>query len=127
MLQTDARMKNFRLGRIISADIEELNFEPLLIEHFIKLVRNFLTISDNVEVVMLPKNSKWIHNSPAAKKRLAKAINQIEKATGVTIKDHQDITEITPDMFSDATHLSRYRGGVAYTKVLIQEFSKLLH
>ena len=75
---------------------------------------------------MLPKNSKWIHNTPAAKKRLAKAINQIEKATGVTIKDHQDIAEITPDMFSDATHLSRYRGGVAYTKFLIQEFSKLL-
>ena len=127
VLLTDARMKNFRLGRIRSADIEELNFEPLLIEHFIKLVRNFQTISDNVEVVMLPKNSKWIHNSPAAKKRLAKAINQIEKATGVTIQDHQDIAEITPDMFSDATHLSSYRGGVAYTKLLIQEFSELIH
>lgn len=126
VLQTDARMKNFRLGRIRSADIEKLNFEPLLIEHFIKLIKNFQTISDNVEVVMLPKNSKWIHNTPAAKKRLAKAINEIEKATGVTIKDHQDITEITADMFSDATHLSRYRGGVAYTKFLIQEFSKLL-
>jgi len=123
---TDARMKNFRLGRIRSADIEGLNFEPLLVQHFIDIVKNFQEISDNVEVILLPKNSKWIHYSPAAKKRLAEAIKQIERATGVTIKNHQDIPEINSTMYSDATHLSRYRGGVPYTKYLIKEFSQLL-
>jgi len=123
---TDARMKNYRLGRIRSADIEELNFEPLLVEHFINIVKNLQGISDNVEVIMLPKNSKWIHNTPAAKKRLADVVNQIEKATGVAIRNHQDIPEITPDMYRDATHLARYRGDVPYTNYLIKEFSKLL-
>ncbi len=123
---TDARMKNYRLGRIRSADIEELNFEPLLVEHFINIVKNLQGISDNVEVIMLPKNSKWIHNTPAAKKRLAEVVSQIEKATGVAIKNHQDIPEITPDMYRDATHLARYRGDVPYTNYLIKEFAKHL-
>ena len=123
---TDARMKNYRLDRIHSADIEELNFETLLIEHFIRVVKNFQGISDNVEVIMLPKNSKWIHYSPGARKRLAAAVKQIENATGVTLRNHQDIPEITPSMYRDATHLSRYHGDVPYTKYLIKEFSMLL-
>ena len=123
---TDARMKNYRLGRIRSADIEELNFEPLMLEHFINIVKNFQAISDKVEIIMLPKNSKWIHYSPAAEKRLAQAIEQIEQATGLSINNHQDISEITPAMYRDATHLSRYRGDVPYTKYLIKEFSKFL-
>lgn len=123
---TDARMKNDRLGRLQSADIEELNFEPLLVEHFINIVKNFQGIADNVEVVMLPKNSKWIHYTPAAKERLAKVVKQIEQATGVTIKNHQDLPEITPEMYRDTTHLARYRGDVVYTKHLLQEFFGLL-
>jgi len=117
---TDARMKNDRLGRIFSADIEELNFEPLLVEHFINIVKNFQLISDSVEVVMLPKNSKWINTSDEAEERLAKIVHSIEQATGVKIKDHQNIPEITSQMYSDTTHLSRYHGGVAYTNYLIQ-------
>jgi len=123
---TDAQMKNDRLGRIQSADIEELNFEPLLVEHFINTVRNFQKISDSVEIIMLPKNTKWIHNTDAAKDRLAKVVRQIELATGVSIKDHQDIAEITPQMFLDTTHLSRYRGDVVYTNYLIEEYAESL-
>jgi len=121
--QTDAAMKNDRLGRIRSADIEELNFEPLLIAHFINIVKNFQRVSDNVEVIMLPKNSKWIKTTPEADKRLATVIRQIEHATGVTIQDHQNIPEITSNMYSDSTHLSRYRGDIAYTDYLIKQYA----
>lgn len=124
--QTDAKKKKDRLRRIRNTDIEDLNFEPLLVEHFIKIIKNFQSVSDNVEVIMLPKNSEWIHNTDAGQKRLEQVVKQIELATGVTIKNHQDIAEITPDMFSDTTHLSRYRGGVAYTKYLVKQFSTLL-
>jgi poly-D-alanine transfer protein DltD len=119
-------MKNDRLGRIRSADIEELNFEPLLVEHFISIVKNFQGIADNVEVVMLPKNSKWIHYTPAAKERLAKVVKQIEQATGTTVKNHQDLPVITSDMYRDTTHLARYRGDVVYTKFLVKKFWELL-
>jgi hypothetical protein len=124
--QTDARMKNDRLSRIRSADIEELHFEPFLVESFIGIVKNFQRFSDNVEVVMLPKNSRYIHYTPEVKLRLAQAIKQIEQATGIKIKDHQDIKEVNADMYRDTTHLSRYRGDIAYTDFLLSEYAPLL-
>lgn len=75
---------------------------------------------------MLPKNSRYIHYSPAAKKRLARAIKQIEQATGIKIHNHQDIKEVTADMYRDTTHLSRYRGDIAYTGFLLKEFAHQL-
>jgi len=124
--QTDARMKNDRLSRISSADIEELHFEPLLVESFIGIIKNFQRFSDKVEVVMLPKNSRYIHYTPEAKVRLAQAIKQIEQATGIKIKNHQDIEEVTADMYRDTTHLSRYRGDIAYTDFLLKEYANVL-
>ncbi|MFT6269472.1 MAG: hypothetical protein ACJAVV_002298 [Alphaproteobacteria bacterium] len=122
---TDAMMKNDRLSRIASADIEELHFEPLLIEHFINIVKQFQRVSDEVKVIILPKNSKWITTTPQANERLAQAIAQIESATGITIDNHQDIPEITTDMYLDSTHLARYRGDVAYTDYLVKEYGGL--
>ncbi len=124
--QTDNAMKNDRLSRIRSADIEELNFEPLLVEHFINIIKNFQKISQHVEVIMLPKNSAWINTTPAAEKRLAAVIKQIELATGIEMKNHQNINEITADMYRDTTHLSRYRGDIAYTDYLLKEYAPLL-
>jgi hypothetical protein len=123
---TDAMMKNDRLSRIASADIEELHFEPLLIESFINTVRQFQRVSDEVKVIILPKNSKWITTTAQGNKRLAHAIAQIEAGTNIRIDNHQDIPEITADMYRDSTHLSRYRGGVAYTNYLIKEYENLL-
>ncbi|MFT4939719.1 MAG: hypothetical protein ACI88A_002764 [Paraglaciecola sp.] len=123
--QTDALMKNDRLSRIRSADIEELHFEPLLVEHFINIIKNFQRVSDNLEVIMLPKNSKWIKTTPEADKRLAEVLRQIQQATGVRVKNHQDIPEIAPRMYRDTTHLSRYKGDVAYTEYLIKQYADM--
>jgi len=124
--QTDAQMKNDRLSRIRSADIEELHFEPLLVESFINVVKNFQRFSEQIEVVMLPKNSRYIHYTPEAKIRLAQAIKQIEQATAIKIKNHQDIKEVTADMYRDTTHLSRYRGDIAYTDFLLKKYAHQL-
>ncbi len=123
--QTDNQMKNDRISRINSADIEELHFEPLLVEHFINIVKNFQKISDNVEVIILPKNSQWIKTTLGGEKRLAAVIKQIEQATGITIKNHQHIAQVTPAMFRDTTHLSRYRGDIAYTDFLVTQYQQL--
>ncbi|MFT6735016.1 MAG: hypothetical protein ACJAS9_003219 [Polaribacter sp.] len=122
LIQTDAQMKNDRLSRIRSADIEELHFEPLLVESFIQTVKNFQQFSNHVEVIMLPRNTKWISNTPEGKKRLVAAIQQIEKATGVKIRDHQNLDIINPSMFRDTTHLARYRGDVIYTDFLVEQY-----
>ncbi len=116
-------MKNDRLSRIRTADIEEMHFEPLLVKSFIQIIKNFQQFSDDVEVVMLPRNTRWINYSEEGKQRLAEAIKQIEEATGITIVDHRELDEISPEMFSDTTHLARYRGDVAYTDYLIKTYA----
>ena len=123
--QTDNAMKNDRLSRIRSADIEELNFEPLLVEHFINIVKNFQRVSQNVEVMMLPKNSKWIKTTPEGEKRLAAVVKQIEEATGIKMQNHQNLPQITPNMYRDTTHLSRYRGDIAYTDYLVEHYQNI--
>ncbi|WP_323846962.1 hypothetical protein [Microbulbifer magnicolonia] len=119
-LQTEHLLDDDRLSRIHSADIVELNFDPELVEAFIRIVKNFQAISDRVEVVMLPQNTGWIHNPPAAQQRLAAAVARIEAATGLVMQNHQHPSSITPEMFADTTHLARYTGGVAYTRHLVE-------
>lgn len=123
---TEAHMKNDRLSRIESADIEGLDFEPLLIESFINTVKNFQSMSDKVAVIMLPRNSRWIHYSLETQARLYAAVAQIEAATGVKIVDHQQLEGIDESMFRDTTHLDRYTGDIAYTDILIRDFGRSL-
>ena len=124
--QTDYRMTIDRLNRIQSADIENLDFDPELVQRFIGVVENFKQIADHVEVIMLPKNTKWIKNPPEAVARQAAVVRQIEEATGVTVRNFQEIDEVTNEMFGDTTHLNRYRGAVAFTERLAREYAELL-
>lgn len=121
-----ARFDDDRLNRIHTADILELHFSEELIAAFIRIVNQFKTFSDHVEVVLLPRNTDWITNTDGGKQRLAAAIKRIEDATGVTIKDHQDLAVMKPHMFSDTTHLNRYQGAVAYTKYLADQYHHYL-
>ncbi|MCF6300915.1 MAG: hypothetical protein L3J52_07345, partial [Proteobacteria bacterium] len=121
--QLDYLLDDDRLSRIHTADIIELNFSEELIEAFVRMVQNFQKFSDKVEIVLLPRNTDWIENYPEGKIRLINAINLIEQATGVVIKNHQNLAVIKPHMFRDTTHLNRYQGAVAYTHYLAQSVS----
>ena len=124
--QTDYRKTIDRLNRIETADIVELDFDPELIEAFIRIVENFKQIADHVEVIMLPKNSDWIKNPPEALARQAAAIERIERETGVPVRNFQQIGAVTNDMFGDTTHLNRYHGAVAFSEFLASEYAELL-
>ncbi|WP_223786723.1 hypothetical protein [Marinicella meishanensis] len=119
LIRDPARMDDARLNRIHTADIIDMHFSEELVVKFIDLVNQFKTFSDHVEVVMLPRNTKWITHSAAGAKRLRETVQRIEQATGVTIANHQDLPVIKPTMFSDATHLNRYQGAHNYTKYLV--------
>ena len=121
--QNPANKENARQRRIASADIEELNFEPLLIESFIRIVKNFQAVSDHVEVVILPRQTEVIHYSDEAKARLATAIAEIEQTTGVIIRNQQELPQFTSDMYRDATHFTRYHGDLVYTDLVAEEFA----
>lgn len=121
-----ARLDDDRLNRIHTADILEMHFSDELVEAFIRIVNQFKTFSDHVEVVMLPRNTEWINYTAEGQQRLNETVIKIEQATGVVIKNHQDLPVIEPSMFSDTTHLNRYQGAAAYTKYLVEQFSHLL-
>ena len=120
----DYRLDSDRINRINCCDILEMNFEPGLVEAFIRVVENFNEFSDKVEVIMLPRNTDWIEYSPEARQRLDATIAQIESATGVTIRDYQQIDGLTNDMFTDTTHLNRYQGAVRFTHHLVEQYAE---
>lgn len=122
-LQTPERLYNDLQNRIFTADIERLHFEPLLIQSFIRIVKNFQAISENVEVILLPRNTAWVNYTERGKLRLQAAIKQIEDATGVKVVSHQTLEVMKPDMFGDTTHLARYLGDVPYTHFLAGEYA----
>ena len=124
--QHDTMKQNRRMSRNESSGIESLNFEPLLVESFINLVENFKTISDSVEVVMMPRDHKWIKYTPEVQARLDAAVTQIEKETGLKIHNHQLLESITSEMYRDVTHLTKYEGEVIYTNHLVKEFADKL-
>lgn len=120
--QHDTMKKNRRLSRNENSGIEALHFEPLLVESFIRIVENFKPIAERVEIVMMPRDTKWIKYTPEAQARLDQAVQQIESATGLKIHNHQLLEKITPDMYRDVTHLTKYAGDVTYTRHLVEEF-----
>jgi hypothetical protein len=123
---TDNNLDNARMNRILTADIIDLNFEELLIESFINLVKTFQGFSDRVEVMMLPTNSDWVTPSPEGQARLDKVIARIEAETGVKIRSYQGHPGISNDMFGDATHLGRYTGDIPWTRILATDMVEVL-
>ena len=81
-------------------------------------MKNFQEFSDQVEVILLPRNTDWIDYSPEGWERLNATVARIEQETGIKMINMQDLPEITPDMFTDTTHLGRYTGDIPWTRVL---------
>jgi len=121
-----ARLDDDRLNRIHTADILEMNFSDELVDAFIRLVNEFKSFSDHVEVVLLPRNTAWINYTESGQKRLSTVLAKIEAATGMKITDHQDLTIMKPHMFRDTTHLNRYQGATTYTQYLAEEYHQYL-
>jgi len=124
--QHDFYKQRALLRRIHTADIVDLNFDEELIVGFIDLVKVFQSFSDEVQVVMLPRDSDWVKYPPAAEQRLANVIERIERETGLRIDNHQQIPPVTNAMYSDVTHLNRYQGAVAYTQYLADQYAARL-
>jgi hypothetical protein len=122
----EERMHNDLLFRIRSADAVDLNFEDLLVERFIAVVENFKPIADEVEVILLPRNTDWINYTPEVAARLQSVIERIERETGVPVRNQQLIEASPPEAFSDTTHLGRYVGDIPWTEHLVREYGERL-
>ena len=125
-LRTPRILENDRLNRIHCCDIIEMHFDDELVEAFIRIVEVFRTFSDEVEIIMLPRNTRWIEYTPEARERLDAVLARIEQATGFPVQDFQVIEGLTPEMFSDTTHLTRYGGEVVFTSFLAERYGPRL-
>ncbi len=126
LLHNEQRMDNDLKFRIRLADAVGLEFEELLIESFISMVKNSQPIADRAEVILLPRNTGWIENTPEVAARLQPVIERIECETGVPVRNHQVTGEIPPKMFGYTTHLGRYVGDIPYTEFLVRQYAQSL-
>jgi len=112
--------------RIDGADIIDLGFDQALVDAFIRMVKNFQAISARVEVLLLPRNTDWVHYAPETRARLDMVLKEIAKQANVVIKDYQTHPKISPEHFIDTTHLSLYDGIDIFTKILAEDYAEVL-
>ncbi len=112
--------------RIRQGDILGLDFEERLVQAFINMVNDLNAVSENMEVILLPRNTEWVQYTPEAQARLDATMARVTRETGVTVRDMQDHPDITPAMFVDTTHLSFAAGIDAYTRLLAETYEDLL-
>ena len=126
LIQHDYYMARDRIRRINTSDIEALEFDEDLIVAFINMVKAFKPVADNIEIILLPKNTDWIQHPPEVLERQRLLLERIERETGVVVRDFQQIDAISNDMFSDTTHLNGLEGLHVFTRFLADEYAHLL-
>ena len=124
--RTPRILEDDRLQRINCCDVVDLDFEEILIQAFIRTVKNFQEFSDTVEVFLTPRDTEWIDYPPEAQARLDAALDRIARETGVTIRNLQIMEGIDSTSFSDTTHLTRYGGEIVFTDHLVDLYEPLL-
>ena len=112
--------------RISCCDIVDLGFDEFLIVEFIEMVRIFQTMSDRVEIILLPQNHYWVKNPPETKKKLAMVLDRISRETGVVVKNYQRHTQINKTHYMDASHLTPTEGAEIFTRTLVQDYKVFL-
>ena len=125
-LRNEKRMTEDRMQRNSCCDYENLDFEEELLSAFVRIVKTFQAFSDEVEVILMPVNEDWVNRPADAEQRLADVLDRIQQETGVTIRNFERAPEITPEMFSDTTHLGRYIGDVPFTEMLVNTYAPKL-
>jgi hypothetical protein len=121
-IQRPDYMETDLFNRIDRADILQMRFEEELVRSFIRIVKEFQQFSDDVEVIMLPRNTEWVQYTEAGKKRLTDVLQRIEAETGEPVRNYQVVEGVTNAMFSDTTHLNRYQGAANFTKFLARTY-----
>lgn len=112
--------------RINQGDILGLDFEERLVQAFINMVNDLNAVSDQMEVVLLPRNTDWVVYTPEVQAKLDALMERVTRETGVTVRDMQDHPDITPEMFVDTTHLSFALGIDTYSRVLAETYESVL-
>jgi hypothetical protein len=107
-------------------DIEGLMFDDELVDAFIETVRNFQSISEHVEVILLPKNKLWVRYTPESGRRLTRVLDRITAATGVSIRNYQNHPGFWDRYFSDVSHLTLNEGRQRFTDLLAEEYLETL-
>ena len=82
----------------------------LVVQDFIRAVRELGAVAKTVYVAVLPRNSAWLEPSPQGLERERSALAQVAEQTGVQVLDFSRRPEFTAADFSDPVHLSQTSG-----------------
>ena len=119
-------MRNDLQRRVVQGDILDLDFHEELILAFIEMVNTLSSVSDQIEILLMPRNTQWISYTPEVQNKLEELMQRISDATGVNVRNWQDDSRITPEDFTDTTHLSFTTGIDRFTDLLVEEYGERL-
>ncbi|XOV85280.1 MAG: hypothetical protein ACFHXK_09200 [bacterium] len=112
--------------RVRTADIFNLEFSENLSRSFIKMVKNLEAVSDNIDIILMPRNTAWIDYDADAQHRLEAMLERIHIETGIVVRNFQLTPGIGPEHFRDTTHLSTYDGADIFTTTLAEYYAPLI-
>ena len=113
-------------SRIQCCDIENLAFNDKLINEFLATVDAAKRFSEQVEIVLLPRNRDWVHLSQPGQARLQAMLDYLQKQTGVTIRNYQTHPDFDGGDFYDVSHLSMDQGRPLFSSVLARDLAGAL-
>lgn len=112
--------------RIVQGDILDLDFHEDLVLAFIEIVNDLSSVSYQSEIILMPRNTQWVNYSTEVETKLDELMRRITNATGVSVRNWQDDPRITPEEFTDTTHLSFSTGISKFTDLLVEEYGDRL-
>jgi len=110
-------------GRIQCCDIENLTFNDKLIKEFLDTVETAKGFSQQVEIVLMPRNRDWVQLSAQGQQRLQQMLAHLAQQSGVAIRNYQDHAALDGNDFYDVTHLSMDQGRPIFSKVLAEDLA----
>lgn len=104
--------------RIDCCDILGLHFDPRAVDAQIAFVKEVQAMSEQVVLLVAPRNAAWVKPGPDAIARLKEATQRITTATNVPLLDLYDAPEFGPDDFVDSTHCDALSGAPKLSRAI---------
>ena len=122
-MQNPDRMQASREQRRECCDVENLEFDPKMIEDLIVAIKQAQKVSKRVDLLLMPRNQDVIKLTPQGLRNLHEVVKHIQAETGVRLVDFSESPYYHVDQFFDADHLSLFKGRTRLSKQLADYYA----
>ncbi|MDF1763510.1 MAG: hypothetical protein P1U57_08890 [Oleibacter sp.] len=123
-MQHPSRMEASRQQRLACCDMEDLNIDPAMLQHFIGAIKHAQKVAKRVDLLLMPRNQDIIHLSALGKANLKDALATIQHETGVNLVDLSIEPYFSVTDFFDADHLTLFKGRQKLSELLADVYAE---